>query len=124
MALILLLPTGLASVAQLGTNHEAAASLADRPGVTALLAADRSGDRFTAAVAGGRDAAFLQLQSGRPVLDIGGFNRHGPLPTLQQLQWMALHRQIRYFVHHDEPLFGLFTLGSATATPAWTSRSG
>ena len=127
VTLILLLPTGLVSVAQLGTHHEAVSSLAARPGVTVLLASARSGDRFTAAVAGGRDAAFLEMQTGRPVLDIGGFNRHGPLPTLQQLQWMALHGQIRYFVHHAEPLFGLFTLGSATAMPAldvarWVSQ--
>lgn len=127
LAVSLLLPTGLASLSEVGRNHEAPVTLAAHPQVAALLTADLSGARFTAAVCGGRDAAYLELQSGRPVLDIGVFNGHGPLPALQQLQWMALHGQSRYFVRHTPTLFGLFTPGASRWAPAldiagWVSQ--
>jgi hypothetical protein len=91
-----LLPTATMARTEVGTVHEPSMYFAKEPALLALVAADPSGDRFAAAVDGGRPAAELELQTGRAVLDIGGYHGSNSLPTLATLQHLVVTRQIHY----------------------------
>ncbi len=93
-----LLPTATASLAEVGTVHEPPMLFAHQNGILAALSADRSTTGFAGAVFGGRQAAELELQTGRAVLDIGGYHGGNTLPTLPVLEHLVLTGQIHYFV--------------------------
>jgi hypothetical protein len=83
--------------------HEPPMLFAHQTSILAALSDDRSTTGFAAAVIGGRPAAELELQTGRPVLDIGGYHGANTLPTLPVLKRMVSTRQIHYFVRSILP---------------------
>jgi 4-amino-4-deoxy-L-arabinose transferase-like glycosyltransferase len=99
----MLLPTATASLAEAGTVHEPPILFAHQTNILSALSDDRSTTGFAAAVVGGRPAAELELQTGRPVLDIGGYHGDNALPTLPVLEHLVSTRQIHYFIRSITP---------------------
>ncbi len=98
-----LLPTATAAMAEVGTVHEPPMFFSHQSGLLAALTGDTSNAAYVAAVAGGRQAAELELQTGRAVLDIGGYRGLNSLPTLPVLEHLVLTHQIRYFIRPIGP---------------------
>ena len=92
----LLVPTAVAAVQQISVHHEPPLALSGDATALAELRADRSGAEWLAAVQGGAPAADLELQTGRAVLDIGGYHGLDPQPTVTDVEQLIQHRRIRY----------------------------
>ena len=73
-------------------------SPAPGPALSATLSADAHDFTWVAATVGSNNAAGYQLDSGAPVMAIGGFNGTDPSPTLQEFQRYVADRQIHYFI--------------------------
>ncbi len=67
-------------------------------GVVKLLSAGASKYTWVAAAVGSNNASGYQLQSGHPVMAIGGFNGSDPSPTLAQFKAYVKAGEIHYFV--------------------------
>ncbi|MFD0204590.1 MULTISPECIES: glycosyltransferase family 39 protein [Saccharothrix] len=67
------------------------------PGLVELLR-DSEGFTWAAAAVGSNNAAGYQLDSGAPVLAVGGFNGTDPAPTLEQFQELVRSGRIHYFL--------------------------
>ena len=66
------------------------------PELVALLRA--AGTRWAAATTGSMNQATLQLDSGVPVMPMGGFMGSDPAPTLAQFQEYVATGQVRYLI--------------------------
>jgi 4-amino-4-deoxy-L-arabinose transferase-like glycosyltransferase len=66
--------------------------------VVKLLSANASKYTWVAAAVGSNNASGYQLQSGEPVMAIGGFNGSDPSPTLAQFKAYVAAGTIHYFV--------------------------
>ena len=68
------------------------------PALIAELRSGGPGHTWTAASVGSMMSSDLQLESGYPVMPIGGFVGSDPSPTLRQFQDDVAHARIHYFV--------------------------
>jgi 4-amino-4-deoxy-L-arabinose transferase-like glycosyltransferase len=66
--------------------------------MVALLQANASSYTWVAAAVGSNNASSYQLESGYPVMAIGGFNGSDPSPTLEQFKKYIAEGRIHYFV--------------------------
>ncbi|MEU4762184.1 glycosyltransferase family 39 protein [Actinosynnema sp. NPDC023794] len=62
------------------------------------LLRDSEGFTWAAAAVGANNAAGYQLDSGAPVMAVGGFNGTDPAPTLEEFQEMVRSGRIHYFL--------------------------
>src|SRR5207247_10433405 len=60
------------------------------------LVANRGSATWIVAVSGANEAGTIELQTGLPVMAMGGFNGGDPAPTLAQLQAYVASGQLRY----------------------------
>lgn len=67
------------------------------PAAAELVRAGGAGYTWAAATTG-HHGASIQLATGQPVMDIGGFSGHDPTITLQQFQDDVAHGRIHYYV--------------------------
>ena len=91
--------------------------------LTALLA--RTTTTWAAAADGAMSAGPLQLDSGRPVISIGGFNGGDAAPTLAQFKaWVAAGR-IAYYVAGGQggPGGGMGARGTGSEIAAWVQAN-
>ena len=96
----------------LGGDTQVAATL------TRLLRGGAAGYRWAAATVGSESAAPLQLDSGDPVMAIGGFNGSDGAPTLGGFQHLVAAGEIHYFVGANQASFGGGS-GAAAQITAW-----
>jgi 4-amino-4-deoxy-L-arabinose transferase-like glycosyltransferase len=68
----------------------------DRAALSELLSGVEN--RWAAATVGSMMAGDLQLDSGEPVMAIGGFSGGDNAPTLQQFQQYVADGDVRYFI--------------------------
>jgi hypothetical protein len=54
--------------------------------------------RWAAAAQGSGGAGVLQLESGRPVVAVGGFTGGDPAPTLEEFTAMVSRGEVAYYV--------------------------
>jgi 4-amino-4-deoxy-L-arabinose transferase-like glycosyltransferase len=85
------------------------------PALIAKLRAGGANHTWTAAAVSSMMASDLQLESGYPVMPIGGFGGGDPSPTLPQFQDYLAHGRIHYFI--DRPA-GMRGPGSRDRTSA------
>jgi 4-amino-4-deoxy-L-arabinose transferase-like glycosyltransferase len=82
--------------------------------VVALLSVDASKYTWVAATVGSNNASGYQLESGHPVMAIGGFNGSDPSPTLAAFKALVKAGKIHYFVGTGS--IGQSSGGSSAAT--------
>jgi hypothetical protein len=68
------------------------------PAVAALLERDAADYSWVAATVGSNSAAGYQLDTGSPVMAVGGFNGTDPFPTLQQFQQFVAAGRVHWFI--------------------------
>ncbi|WP_426996550.1 ArnT family glycosyltransferase [Pseudarthrobacter sp. N5] len=78
---------------------------------------------WAAAVVGSETAANYQLESGRAVLPIGGFDGTDPYPTLAQFQDMVLHRRVGAVVIQNLPPLTLEGRGESAKIVEWVKAN-
>jgi 4-amino-4-deoxy-L-arabinose transferase-like glycosyltransferase len=83
-----------------GSDPDAALRQA-RP-LAEYLKAHRGGARFLVATADATSAAPLILDTGEPVMAIGGFSGSDPILTAKQLAAMVKAGEVRYFLVHEQ----------------------
>jgi hypothetical protein len=66
--------------------------------LVAYLEAHQGSARYLAAAVGSGTAAELALQSGRDVIDMGGFTGSDPAPSLAKLQQLVASGQLHYVI--------------------------
>ncbi|RKT53946.1 ArnT family glycosyltransferase [Saccharothrix australiensis] len=71
---------------------------APKPGPALVALLRGAGSRWAAATVGSNNAAGYQLDSGVPVMAVGGFNGTDPAPTPERFQELVRSGQIRYFL--------------------------
>lgn len=72
------------------------------PHVAELLR--QQGNEWTAATYSAQNAALYQLESGRPVIALGGWLGTDPAPTLSQFQRLVTERKVGYFIWQEDLL--------------------
>jgi 4-amino-4-deoxy-L-arabinose transferase-like glycosyltransferase len=78
------------------------------PGVLTRLSEDANSYTWVAATIGSSCASGYQLESGHPVMSIGGFNGSDPSPPQDQFERLVVEKKIHYFIaaaaerHPDE----------------------
>ncbi len=73
------------------------------PQVSALLADGADGYSWVAAASGSMGSSDYQLDSGAPVMPIGGFGGGDPSPTLEQFQQYVKDGRIHYYIDSPHP---------------------
>jgi len=102
--------------------------IADERRLAGFLEANRGGARYLVATTNAFSGAPLILETGEPVMAMGGFRGSDPALTPASLSDMIARRQVRYFLIGGG--FGGFggrpVLGDAVAGAArrWTTRPG
>ena len=66
--------------------------------IVTLLESNASSYTWIAATVGSNNASGYQLESGSPVMAIGGFNGSDPSPTLAQFEAYVKAGKIHYFI--------------------------
>ncbi|MBC7725126.1 MAG: glycosyltransferase family 39 protein [Burkholderiaceae bacterium] len=91
--------------------------------VVAALEEGASGYTWMAATVGSITAAGYQLESGNPVMAIGGFNGSDPSPTLAQFQAYVANGDIHWFISSGS--FGESSGGSKASSQiaAWVAAN-
>ncbi|WP_148258106.1 glycosyltransferase family 39 protein [Pseudarthrobacter phenanthrenivorans] len=89
--------------------------------VSRLRAAPES-TRWTAAMVGSETAANYQLDSGRSVLPIGGFDGTDPHPTLEQFQTLVGEGKVASLVIQELPPLTLEGRGESAKIVAWVRQ--
>jgi len=74
------------------------------PIVTELLRNGTSPQEWAAATYSAQNAALYQLESGRPVIPLGGWLGTDPAPTLKQFQELTAEHRIGYFIGQQDLL--------------------
>jgi 4-amino-4-deoxy-L-arabinose transferase-like glycosyltransferase len=70
--------------------------------ITEMLKTRTSDQQWGAATFTAQNAALYQLQSGRPVIPLGGWLGSDPAPTLERFRTLVAEKQIGYFIlPHD-----------------------
>nr|WP_240963421.1 glycosyltransferase family 39 protein [Antrihabitans stalactiti] len=94
--------------------------------VTAALRANADDYTWAAATVGSSNAAGYQLETGNPVMAVGGFNGTDPAPTLAQFQDYVAEGRIHYFIDSEIMRgFGSEKTGSDAASDiaAWVAAN-
>ncbi|UEL27542.1 glycosyltransferase family 39 protein [Pseudarthrobacter sp. L1SW] len=91
--------------------------------VVSRLRASPESTRWTAAMVGSETAANYQLESGRSVLPIGGFDGTDPYPTLEQFQTLVREGKVASFVIQELPPLTLEGRGESARIVAWVRQS-
>jgi 4-amino-4-deoxy-L-arabinose transferase-like glycosyltransferase len=78
---------------------------------------------WAAATYASQTAARLQLESGRPVMPIGGFAGTDPSPTLQDFIAQVNEGKVCYFLAHDDFLAAQAEPTSATQVSNWVKSN-
>jgi hypothetical protein len=81
-------------------GHDLVVGRAPDPQVVEVLS-NTSGCTWAAATYASQTAARLQLESGRPVMPVGGFSGSDPSPTLDQFRDKVAAGEICYFVQQE-----------------------
>ena len=68
----------------------------------AYLTENHSGETFLVAVASANTAAPIMLQTGLPVMAVGGFTGNDPALTVEELEQMVANHELRYFLTGGE----------------------
>lgn len=84
----------------------------------AYLTEHHSGETFLVAVAGANTAAPIMLQTGLPVMAVGGFSGNDPALTVEELEQLVANHELRYF------LTGGRRGGSNDAIMSWIQQHG
>jgi 4-amino-4-deoxy-L-arabinose transferase-like glycosyltransferase len=87
----------------------------------AALVADAD-NRWAAATIGSMTASSLELETGAPVMAIGGFTGSDNSPTLAQFEAYVVDNEIRYFIAGDHRGPG-GNSGSAAEITAWVQQN-
>jgi 4-amino-4-deoxy-L-arabinose transferase-like glycosyltransferase len=74
------------------------------PDVVDLLRRDTDDQVWGAATYSAQNAALYQIDSGRPVIPLGGWLGTDPAPTLEQFQRLVSEHQIGYFIWQQDLL--------------------
>lgn len=74
------------------------------PAVVDLLRKDTDAQNWAAATYSAQNAALYQIDSGRPVIPLGGWLGTDPAPTLEQFQRLVSEDQIGYFIWQQDLL--------------------
>jgi 4-amino-4-deoxy-L-arabinose transferase-like glycosyltransferase len=69
-----------------------------------LLRNHSSGQQWAAATYSAQNAARYQLESGRPVIPLGGWLGTDPAPTLEQFQGLVAQHRVGYFIWQQDLL--------------------
>jgi 4-amino-4-deoxy-L-arabinose transferase-like glycosyltransferase len=72
--------------------------------VSDLLRSTKNDQMWAAATYSAQNAALYQLESGRPVVALGGWLGTDPAPTLEQFQSMVAQKHIGYFIWQQDLL--------------------
>jgi hypothetical protein len=83
--------------------------------VVSYLEAHQGGTRYLAAAVGSTTAGSLALQSGRNVVNMGGFMGSDPSPTLSQLKRMVSRGELHYVLLNSAGSSGMGRLGFSTS---------
>jgi 4-amino-4-deoxy-L-arabinose transferase-like glycosyltransferase len=91
--------------------------------VVAVLAKDAGKYTWAAAAIGSNNAAGYQLESGDPVMAVGGFNGSDPSPTMAEFKAYVAANKIHYFIGTSS--IGRSSGGSSasTAISAWVTAN-
>lgn len=92
-------------------------------GVVSRLRAAPSTTTWPAAIVGSETAANYQLESGRSVLPIGGFDGTDPFPTLEQFQAMVNDGKVGALVIQELPPLTLEGRGESARIAEWVRDS-
>ncbi|MBT8158991.1 MULTISPECIES: glycosyltransferase family 39 protein [Arthrobacter] len=93
------------------------------PGVLDKIRSAPSSQRWAAAVVGSETAANYQLNGGRSVLAVGGFDGTDPFPTLEQFQSMVSKGEVGSFVIKDLPPFTAEGRGESARIVHWVEST-
>lgn len=93
------------------------------PDVVARLQATPESVKWAAAMVGSESAANYQLESGRSVLPIGGFDGTDPFPTLEQFQDMVRTGTVATFAIQELPPLTLEGRGESARIVEWVRAS-
>lgn len=74
------------------------------PEITQMLMNETSHQQWGAATYSAQNAALLQLESGRPVIPLGGWLGTDPAPSLSQFQNLVKDKRIAYFIWQQDLL--------------------
>lgn len=99
----------------------AALMLGDVPlkGVVDKIAGFPSGITWPGAIIGSESAANYQLETGRPIMAIGGFNGTDPFPTLEQFMTLVDDKKIGALVIQNLPPVPAEGRGESARIVAW-----
>jgi hypothetical protein len=87
------------------------------------LEAHQAGTRYLVAAVGSSTSAAIALDSGRSVINIGGFMGSDPSPSLAQLERLIATNQLHYVLLSDGPAGGARGPGGAGAGPGGESSA-
>ena len=103
-------------------GHDIVFGRLPEPAVVDALAAS-SGCTWAAASYASQTAARLQLESGRPVMPLGGFAGSDPSPTLEEFKGKVVSGEICYFVQQEAFVEVQEPNSSSTAISTWVQNS-
>jgi 4-amino-4-deoxy-L-arabinose transferase-like glycosyltransferase len=103
-------------------GHDIAFGRAPDPEVVGALAGTK-GCTWSAASYASQTAARLQLESGRPVMPLGGFAGSDPSPTLDDFKAKVAAGDICYFVEQEAFLEVQATESASTSVSAWVQAN-
>ncbi len=83
-------------------------------GLLAYLIANQGSARYLVATTGSMSAAPLILETGKPVMSMGGFSGSDPAPTLEQLERMVAAGELRFVLAGGPGAFAGGPGGQAT----------
>ncbi|MDP4183307.1 MAG: glycosyltransferase family 39 protein [Bacillota bacterium] len=86
--------------------------------LTNYLLSNYNGEKYLVAVADARSAASLILETGKPVMAVGGFSGSDNILTVDKLKEMVKDGQIRYFQISGRGM------GQQSAINAWVEENG
>jgi hypothetical protein len=94
-----------------------------QPAVIAALKRIPSSATWVAATVGSETAANYQLELGRGVLPVGGFDGTDPFPTLEQFQALVAGGKVGSLVIRDLPPLTLEGKGESARIVAWVRET-
>lgn len=92
------------------------------PGVVAKLKGNNIAATWTAAIVGSESAANYQLETGRPIMALGGFNGSDPFPTLDEFIKLVGGGKIGALVIQNLPPVTAEGRGDAARVVAWVRQ--
>ncbi|WP_426939821.1 glycosyltransferase family 39 protein [Pseudarthrobacter sp. S6] len=91
---------------EVSSTQQIAMGALPQPAVTELLRTDTSDQQWAAATYTAQNAALYQLQSGRPIIPLGGWLGTDPAPTLARFKNLVSEHRIGYLIWQQDLLDG------------------